>query len=177
MAMAGLIRRVLDTLYKTAGGLAALSLLGVFLIIVAQMIARWSSVPLRGSTDYAGYLMAASSFLAFAAALNHGYHIRVTMLHSMLGRRGGRWAEIWAFGVGTVIAIYIAWYACKTVWWSRKLGDLSQGLDATPLWIPQLAMAAGAILLAIAFLDNWLRLVATGRHGVRAGAADSPPME
>lgn len=177
MAIVRLVRSVLDALYKTAGALAALSLFGVFVIIVAQMIARWSGQSLRGSTDYAGYLMAASSFLAFATALNHGYHIRVTMLQTMLGRRGGRWAEIWAFGVGSAIAIYIAWYACKTVWWSRKLGDLSQGLDATPLWIPQITMAVGAILLAVAFLDNWVRLVATGRHGVKSGAADSPPME
>lgn len=177
MAIARVFRFVFDGLYKTAAALAALSLFGVFAIIVAQMIARWSGQSLRGSTDYAGYLMAASSFLAFAAALNHGYHIRVTMLHSLLGRRGGRFADIWAFGVGSVIAIYIAWYACKTVWWSKKLGDLSQGLDATPLWIPQTAMAAGAILLALAFLDNWVRLVVTGRHGVRAETSDQIPLE
>jgi TRAP-type C4-dicarboxylate transport system permease small subunit len=161
-----LLRVTLDALYRSGGVLAALALFGLFVIIVAQMVARWSGVSLRGSTDYAGYLMAASAFLAFATALDRGYHIRVTMLQSSLGRAGARWAEVWAFGVGSVISIYVAWYACKAVWWSRKLGDLSQGLDATPLWIPQITMAAGAILLAIAFLDHFLRVLLTGRHGV-----------
>lgn len=161
------LRVGLDALYRLGGLLAAVSLFGVFVIIVAQMVARWSGISLRGSTDYAGYLMAASSFLAFATALDRGYHIRVTMLHANLGRRLGRWLEVWAFGLGTTIAIYVAWYACKAVVWSRKLGDLSQGLDATPLWIPQTTMATGAILLALAFLDHFLRVLFTGRHGIR----------
>lgn len=166
MAPLRLLRVGLDALYRLGGALAALSLFGLFAIIVAQMAARWSGVSLRGSTDYAGYLMAASAFLAFATALDRGYHIRVTMMHAALGKRLGRWLEVWAFGVGTAVSCYVAWYACKAVWWSRKLGDLSQGLDATPLWIPQSAMAAGAILLAICFLDHWLRVLVTGRHGV-----------
>ena len=30
------------------------------------------------------------------------------------------------------------------------LGDVSQGIDATPLWIPQSGMAIGAVLFAVA---------------------------
>lgn len=177
MVIARSLRAGLDALYRLGGMLAALSLFGVFAIIVAQMIARWSGISLRGSNDYAGYLMAASSFLAFATALDRGYHIRVTMLHSIFGKKTVRWFEVWAFGIGTVTAIYVAWYACKAVVWSRKLGDLSQGLDATPLWIPQTAMAAGAILLALAFLDNWVRVIFTGRHGVSEISDDAMPVE
>lgn len=172
MAIARLLRLGLDALYKTAGVLAALALASMFLVIAGQMVARWSGVPLRGAADYAGYLMAASSFLAFAAALNHGSHIRVTMLHALLGARA-RLLEIWALGVGTAISAYIGWFACRTVYWSWKLGDLSQGLDATPLWIPQVAMAVGAVLLAVAFLDNWLLYLFTGRHGIGSGDDDA----
>jgi TRAP-type C4-dicarboxylate transport system permease small subunit len=32
--------------------------------------------------------------------------------------------------------------------------DISTGNDATPLWIPQIAMAVGTVLLAIAFVDE-----------------------
>jgi TRAP-type C4-dicarboxylate transport system permease small subunit len=172
MAIARLLRAVLDALYFVAGILAALSLLGVFVLIVAQMIARWSGVSLRGSTDYAGYLMAASSFLAFAAALNRGSHIRVTMLREVFPSMS-RVLEIWALAVGSAISAYIAWYACKAVYWSWKLGDLSQGLDATPLWIPQIAMAVGTILFAVAFLDNLVRYVVTGSTGIGSGAQDT----
>jgi len=176
MAIARSLRAVLDALYFIAGALAALSLLGVFVIIVAQMVARWSSVSLRGSTDYAGYLMAASSFLAFAAALNRGSHIRVTMIHEIFPRLH-RALEIWALAIGCAISGYIAWYACKAVYWSWKLGDLSQGLDATPLWIPQLSMAVGAVLFAVAFLDNFVRYLVTGRSGIGSGAEDTIQVE
>jgi TRAP-type C4-dicarboxylate transport system permease small subunit len=176
MAIARLLRVVLDALYFVAGALAALSLLGVFGLIVAQMIARWAGVSLRGSTDYAGYLMAASSFLAFAAALNRGSHIRVTMLHEIIPRMR-RPLEIWALAIGTAISGYIAWYACRAVYWSWKLGDLSQGLDATPLWIPQTAMAVGAILFAVAFLDNFVRYLFSGASGIGSGAEDTIQVE
>lgn len=176
MAIARLLRVLLDRLYFVAGALAALSLLGVFTLIAAQMVARWGGVSLRGATDYAGYLMAASSFLAFAAALNRGSHIRVTMLHEMIPRLR-RPLELWALAVGCAISGYVAWYACKAVYWSWKLGDLSQGLDATPLWIPQTAMATGAVLFAVAFLDNFVRCLFAGSSGIGSGAEDTIQVE
>ena len=44
------------------------------------------------------------------------------------------------------------------------------GVDATPLWIPQLGMAAGAVVLAIAFLDDLL-LMSLGKTGRSPGEA------
>jgi TRAP-type C4-dicarboxylate transport system permease small subunit len=32
--------------------------------------------------------------------------------------------------------------------------DISTGNDATPLWIPQIAMAVGTVVLLIAFVDE-----------------------
>ena len=43
---------------------------------------------------------------------------------------------------------------------SHMLGDISEGSDAMPLWIPQIGMAAGSVLLAVALVD---RLVAVLR--------------
>ena len=37
---------------------------------------------------------------------------------------------------------------------SWQFNDISTGNDATPLWIPQLAMAAGTLVLLIAFVDE-----------------------
>lgn len=44
------------------------------------MLARWTGEVFPGVPDYAGYAMAAASFLAFANALNRGSHIRVSIL-------------------------------------------------------------------------------------------------
>ena len=37
--------------------------------------------------------------------------------------------------------------------------DVSSGLDATPLWIPQLGMAVGTTLFALAFLGDLILLL------------------
>lgn len=136
-----------------------------------QMIARWSSIAFPGSSEYAGYLMAAASFLAFAYALNRGAHIRVSLLLTALGRHRF-WGELWALLIGTAASSYLAWYAVKATYWSRKLHDVSQGQDATPIWIVQIPMAAGAVLLAVCFFDNLVTLIATRRDNIRADVVE-----
>jgi TRAP-type C4-dicarboxylate transport system permease small subunit len=155
------LRRGLDTFYTACGGLAAVFLLIMLVIIVAQMVARWSGNTFPGSTDYAGYCMAAASFFAFAYALNHGAHIRVNLLLSRLGAKR-RWGELWCFGIGAALATYFAFYAIKATYWSYKLNDISQGQDAWPLWIPQIPMAFGTSVLALAMTDHFLRILFFG---------------
>ena len=167
MAAARTLRRLLDALYLAGGVVASLFTVAILVIIVAQMLARWTGTTFPGATDYAGYCMAAASFFAFAYALNHGAHIRVSLVLGALGRYR-RWGETFCFSVATLIASFFAWYAVKGTYVSWRWNEVSQGLDKTPIWIPQLSMAIGAVLLAIAFWDHLVRLVATGRHGITA---------
>lgn len=165
MLVARTLRRLLDTLYVLGGVIAAVFLIAILTLIVLQMLARWTGQVFPGATDYAGYCMAGASFFSFAYALNHGAHIRVSLLLSALGRHRW-WGEVWCFAIGAATSTYFAYYAVRGTYWSRKLKELSQGLDATPVWLPQLSMSAGTILLAICFWDHLIRLLATGQHGV-----------
>lgn len=157
--------RALDLLYDGAAVLSALCMVALLAVILAQMIARWTDIMLPGAAEYAGYLMAAGSFLAFAHTLNRGAHIRVGLLLTALGRHR-RWAELLCLAVGAAASAYVAFYAGRLVFWSRKLGDVSQGQDATPLWIVQLPVAIGAAILAICFLDNLVTFLRTGRDNI-----------
>lgn len=130
-----------------------------------QVASRLVGINIRGLTDYAGYLMAASAFLAFPHTFNHGAHIRIELFLSMIGRFR-RVVEICSFIVSAAIAMWLAYFAWSMVYWSRALNDISQGLDATPIWIPQLSMAFGLSVLAIAVIDHSLRLMFTGDHGL-----------
>ena len=158
-------RRVLDAIYGLAGAIGALFLIAILCIIVAQMVARWTGVTFPGATNYAGYCMAAASFFALAYALNHGAHIRVSLLLTKMGRFR-RWGEIWCYGVAAVTATFFARYAMKANYWSEKLNDVSQGQDATPIWIPQIAMSVGTILLAVALWDHLVRILFSSHAGV-----------
>ncbi len=151
----------LDRLYDLSGAIAALFLIAILAIICLQMGARWSGQQFPGSTDYAGYCMAAASFFALAHAFNRGAHIRVSLLLSTLGR-WRRAGELWCLGVASILAVFFAIYAVKAIQVSIKLNDISQGQDATPLWIPQLAMAFGTCLFALCLIDRFLSVAFGG---------------
>ncbi len=170
------LRRTLDGLYLAGGIIAAVFMIAILVIIVLQMLARWTCNTFPGGTDYAGYCMAGASFFAFAYALNHGSHIRVSLLLNALGDRR-HYMEIWGFVIGTAASSYFAWFAVKATWISYKLHDVSQGQDATPLWIPQLVMSAGTVLLAICFLDHLVRLIVTGSHGIKIDTVEQSHAE
>ena len=159
------LRAALDALYLWAGHAAAAAMLGILLLTVLQISARLTGYGIRGATDYAGYCMAASAFLAFAHALNHGAHIRIEVFLQFMGRRRV-WGEKLSLAVSCAIALWLAWHSWDMVYWSWKFNDISQGPDATPLWIPQATMALGASLFAIAMIDHTARLFATGDHGI-----------
>lgn len=176
MAAARALRRFLDTLYLIGGIIASVFLIAILAIIVLQMLARWTGQVFPGATDYAGYCMAAASFFAFAYALNHGAHIRVSIVLNAMGR-ARRWGETFCFAIGTLIATYFAWYAVKGTYVSWRWNEISQGLDKTPIWIPQISMSIGAILLAIAFWDHLFQLIVHGNHRIRSDLVDQSHAE
>ena len=171
MGIFSTIRRILDRLYTLGGVIAALFLIAILALIVLQMLARWTGEVFPGAPDYAGYCMAAASFFAFAYALNHGAHIRVSIALNAMGSKRW-WGELWCFIIGAFLSTYFAYYAVKTNRLSKLINDVSQGQDATPIWIPQLAMSIGAVLLAICFWDNVMRLLFTGQHAIKSTSID-----
>ncbi len=173
MALLKGVRRGLDALYLMAGILAALSLIAILVLIVVQMLARWTGEVFPGAPDYAGYAMAAASFLAFANALNRGSHIRVSIVLNALRPGARRILDIWCFAVGTAVMWYFVFYAYRFTFWSWKFNDISQGQDRTPLWIPQSVMLLGAVILAIALTDHLVSLIFKGQHRIIRDADES----
>jgi TRAP-type C4-dicarboxylate transport system permease small subunit len=100
--------------------------------------------------------MAGSGFLALAHTLKRGEHIRVTLMLSHLRGTARKALELWALGIGSILALLFAFFSVRLAWQSRVFNDISTAHDATPLWIPQIAMAVGAILLAVAVIDELL---------------------
>lgn len=178
--------RVLDGVYFASGAIAAFFMVMILLLIVAQMVARWTSVALPGTTEFAGYAMAATSFFALCHAMTRGAHIRVSIILNATPFLK-RWLDVFAVFGAAVIATYFARFAIKTNQFSEMLNDRTQGQDQipewvvslfsldfagafsgsselvyTPVWIPQLAMSVGTVLLAIALWDTLYRMLVTG---------------
>ena len=148
------MRRFLDGLYDGAAWLAALFMVALLIAVLLSILGREFNFHVQGTDAYAGYFMAAAGFLALAHTLKRGEHIRVTLLLQSLGPRARHALEVWALGFASILAALVAYYSLRLVWQSRLFNDISTGIDATPLWIPQLAMALGTVILAIAFVDE-----------------------
>jgi TRAP-type C4-dicarboxylate transport system permease small subunit len=114
--------------------------------------------------------MAAAGFLALAHTLKHGEHIRVTLLIERFGPVGRRRAELWALGIGVLLASLFAYFSVRLAWQSYDFNDVSTGNDATPLWLPQLSMAAGTLILLVALLDELVRELRGTRREVTQAA-------
>ena len=157
------MRKTLDALYNGAAALAAFFMVALLVMVLLSITGRQLNFHVPGTDAYAGYLMAGSGFLALAHTLKRGEHIRVTLLLSALKRRWKKGMEIWAFGFASALSAMFAYYCCRLAWQSRSFHDISTSSDATPLWIPQIAMAVGAVILAIAFVDELLLEIAGQR--------------
>lgn len=152
------MRSFLSGLYTACGALAALFLVAIAASVLLSIVSRLLGYSIPGLAAYAGYCMAASSFLALAYTFEHGGHIRVSILLQHLAGWRRRAAELWCLAAGFGLAAYLAWFSIKMVRVSIRIGDVSQAPDATPLWIPQIAMAFGATVLAIALLDRLVQV-------------------
>ncbi|MGY4830176.1 TRAP transporter small permease [Sphaerotilaceae bacterium SBD11-9] len=163
------MRRSLDHLYDASAALAGLCMVGLLCMVLVSITSRQLHINVPGTDSYAGYLMAAAGFLALAHTLKRGEHIRVTLVISALPPRWKHRLELWALSAATALAALFAGYSCKLAWQSRAFNDVSTGIDATPLWIPQLSMAVGTVILFVAFVDE-LVLEASGRRAAPPSA-------
>jgi TRAP-type C4-dicarboxylate transport system permease small subunit len=150
------MRKSLDRLYDAAVWLAAMLMIGVLVMVLLSIFGRMLNFHVRGTDAYAGYCMAGAGFLALAHTLKKNEHIRVTLLLNALHGASRRGLEIWALTAAVFLAGLFAYFSVRLAYQSFTFNDVSTGNDATPLWIPQLSMALGAIILLIAFIDEWV---------------------
>ena len=145
---------LLERFYRALCFLAALAMVGSLVSVLLGIVDRQLNLNLRGLDAYAGYCIAAALFLALPETLRRGDHIRVTLVLQKVPSRLRSALEWWSLLAAFGLSAYLAWFAVRLVWVSWDTHDVSQGADATPLWLPQIAMALGCIGLAVAFADS-----------------------
>jgi len=150
---------VLEKFYRFLMLFSCVAMVLAFVSIMLGVAAREFGWDIPGLDAYAGYAIAATLFLALPSTLKHGDHIRVTLVMQRLPARAQNVLEYWCLLAASALSVYLAWFACRLVWVSYATHDVSPSADASPLWIPQLAMALGCIGFAVAFLHAlWARL-------------------
>lgn len=150
----------IDGLTEVGGYLGAISLLGILVLITAQIISRnLFSYSIHFSWDLAGYLMGTCFLLACGSAMRGGSHVRVTAMLEILPHRLARKVEFLSCIVGLVICAYLTWALVEMAWLSALRGATAATSFRVALVYPQSALATGAAILTLQCVGQTLRLL------------------
>lgn len=169
-----MLRRLLDGLYLFAGYAAGLFLIAIFVLMMALSLGREVNLNIPAGDDFASWCMAAMAFLGLAHTFRRGEMIRVGLVLEHLGGRAKWVMEVLSLGVALGFTAYFAWYAIAMTYDSWRFVDMSQGVIAVPLWIPQLGFAGGLAILGIAIADELVHVLKGNRPTYEKDPPTSP---
>jgi TRAP-type C4-dicarboxylate transport system permease small subunit len=169
-----IVRKLLDGLYLWSGYLAGAFLIAIFLIMLGLSAGRPLGIDLPAADDFASWCMAATAFLGLAHTFRSGEIIRVGLLVDRFSGRTRQVIEILCLLIGVSAVFYFAWHAFQMTSFSWRFNDLSQGVIAVPLWIPQLGFSGGLVVLAIAFIDELIHVLLGGSPRYERPPAETP---
>lgn len=158
---------------RFAGALAACALVGLLALILAGIIARALGFDLVGHDAYAGYCLAAAALLGGAEALRRNDQIRTRALLDLLPPSIARIIDHLVRATAALLGFALAVYLTRLAYLSWQFGDVSQGSDATPLWLPQSMVAFGALAFAFSLLADSFGPLVEGAD--KPAASEWPP--
>jgi TRAP-type C4-dicarboxylate transport system permease small subunit len=156
------MRVFLDRLYLFSGYLAGTFMLAIFVLMMLLSAGRPIGLNIPAADDFVSWCMAAMAFLGLAHTFRSGEMIRVGLLIDTLEGRTRRVVEIAALIIGTGFIAFFAWHAVRMNYDSWRFHDMSQGVIAVPLWLPQLGYSCGLVILLIAFVDEFIHVIRGG---------------
>jgi len=155
----------LAKLYTLGAWGAAVCMLAICGLVTVQVVLRCldgllvlagaerTGWEIGGVSEIAAYLLVGATFLSLAYTFVHHAHIRVTLVISRLPALARVWVESACLAVALTLAVVLGRGLITLIGESLEYGDLSSGLLAIPLWIPQSVLAIGVGLLCLALIE------------------------
>jgi TRAP-type C4-dicarboxylate transport system permease small subunit len=153
------LRRALDSLYLAGGWLAGLFLIGICVLMMLLSVGREIGINVKGGDEISAWFCAATAYLGLAYTFKTGDLVRVGLLIDRIPLARRRFLEVAILSLAALVTGYFAYFAVDLVWDSYRFKERAQGVIAIPIWIPQLGLAAGAMLFFVAMLDELQRVL------------------
>lgn len=160
------MRSILNFIYRAGGAFSASCIAFIALLVCVQVglnlvdklagviQSRAIGLTVPSYADFTGFLLAAATFMGLAYTLRVGGHIRVTLITQRLAARPRRYCEAAVLSIAAALAAYAGVYMGFLVLESYEFGDRSSGIVPVPLWVPQMPVALGLGVLALALADE-----------------------
>jgi len=158
--------RILSLLTRLCGGLSAILILFTLGFTAYAITLRYVlDAPLKWSDELTGYLLVAIVMLGAAEAYRQGDHISIDILSSRARPGLARCLRAWADLSVLAFAAILGWSAWDSIAFAYDFGSYSAGYLEVAMWIPQLPLLAGALLLGLTALARLARGPSKGPTG------------
>lgn len=160
--MLSVIDRIADLCGRLAGWLFFL----IGAMIAYEVVARYAfNAPTIWAEEMSRFCQIWAVYLAAAYVLRHGHLIRITLFIGLLPPAGRRLAEAFSLVVIAAVAIVAIIYGTGAVHESIALDRNSSTMLEVPMWMSEIAIPLGCLLLTLQCVAQLARLW-------RAGDAD-----
>ncbi len=140
--------RLLAPLMRLGAGVAAIGVLVVLAITGYSVFKRYVlGTPVTWTDELSGFLVVGIVMFGAAETLRRGDHISVDLLTSRLRNRAAVLAGAWGMLAVVLVMTAILISGITAVTFSYDFGIYSDGYLALPMWIPQLALIVGGVLV------------------------------
>ncbi len=145
---------------------AGLGLIFLTILVVAEVASRlFINASLNVVEELAGYLVVALTFLGASLALRDGAMFRVGFLFEKLPSSVQRWLALVYSILALSVCGVLIWQTCRLVASSYSRGNVAPTVMMTPLWIPQMLLPFGLLMIAVFLFERALiQLGVGGKH-------------
>lgn len=143
----------LSAINRVTTGVCELLLLAMMSLIIAEVIARsFFSTSLQFVDEYASYALVWLTYLGISVALHDGALFSVEIVSDRLPLRVRAALQVAWDVLGLWFAATLVWQSVRQVLSSYEREMVAPTVLATPLWLPQLVMPIGGVLLVLMLL-------------------------
>ncbi len=150
--------RMIDRLSLGGAFLSAILMLLIVVLIAVEILLRsvFNTSTLI-SDEYNAYFFVGVVLLGLAFTLREEGHIRITLLTSVLGKRGQAVLDVLATVMAVAVTTFALYYASAMVYDSWQLGMLADSISETPIYLSQMAIPVGLALFDLQLVSRLLK--------------------
>lgn len=148
----------IDATSRAFGSLSGLGILVIALIVAMDVFLRYVfNAPTTWADEISTYIMIGAVFLGAAYTHLADGHIKVDLLTERLPRAIRERLDVVATWLGFVFVAFMAWQCYTAVGVAYLTGAREFSLLVTPIYLPQIPIAAGMHLFALQMLADLAR--------------------
>ncbi len=149
----------INTLSKFGAYLSAVLLSIMVMLIFVNIIGRaLFGTSILITDEYSAYLFVGVVMSALAFTLKEGAHIKINVLTNLIGKRPARFLTIASTFMALCISLFMFYFSAVMVYQSLTLDIRADTVSETKLFIPQIFILLGFLLLSFELFSRLLKI-------------------